>query len=178
MRLLHAELEKAATSGEPLLPPGESGAKRRMRAPPGLNRGVRQKASVWTPVLRTHSSLLPSAALDHFPLRTSSNQASSAAFKAGWSLCPARESTNSRKVGRAMIRMLQDNLLPNWEQAHRRSQRKNHDAPLRQIERRSSSDSGDEQTRKLSPALFGVGAGDQVLDIELPAESRSRERRP
>src|SRR5262249_3052140 len=55
---------------------------------------------------------LTSAALDHRAFLTSSNQASRAAFSAVWSLCPLRASTNSRKVRRAMTRILQDYHAP------------------------------------------------------------------
>ena len=47
----------------------------------------------------------------------------------------------------------------------------NCDAPRRQIESKSSSDSGDQTMRKLSLGISGVGASDQVLDVDLPPKS-------
>ena len=39
-------------------------------------------------------------------------------------------------------------------------------APHRQIENKSSSDSGDQIRRKLPFGMSGVGASDQILDVE------------
>src|SRR5215471_13823161 len=49
---------------------------------------------------------------DHRAFLTSSNQASTAAFNAVWSLYPRRRSKNSRKVRRAMMRMPGDYHAP------------------------------------------------------------------
>src|SRR3990172_6786547 len=53
-----------------------------------------------------------SSQFHHLALRTSSNQESSAAFSAVWSLWPARDWRNSRNVRRAITRMTELYYVP------------------------------------------------------------------